>query len=101
MPRKRPEYRGDREHTAFLGKLRNYLPTVEDFEARIEDQLREKFEVTVFDYGMLMSSVKTLLGETQLEQVARTKVESIEDHLRKMAEIPSLVRTGPSCTNIT
>ena len=100
MPSKRPEYRGDREHTAFLGKVRDYLPTVGEFEARIEDQLREKFEVTVYDYGMLMSSVKTLLGETQVEHVVRTKVESIEEHLRKMAEIPSLVRTGPSCTNI-
>jgi arginine deiminase len=103
MPTKRPDYRADRDHLAFLTKLKDHLPSIEDFEQNIEKQLSTKFNITIFTEEYLDNIISSLLSSTSDKDsklLVRTRIESVEEHLLAFNSIPSLVKTGPSCTNI-
>ncbi len=46
MPKKRPEYRGDRSHLDFITKLSSHVSSVEAFEAAIRAELSRSFDIT-------------------------------------------------------
>jgi len=45
MPKKRPDYRKDRDHSSFLTKLGDYMGSVDEMEDRVRGALAESFEV--------------------------------------------------------
>jgi arginine deiminase len=103
MPTKRPDYRADRDHLAFLTKLKDHLPSIEDFEQNIENQLSTKFNISICTEKYLDNIISSLLSSTSEKDsklLVRTRIESVEEHLLAFNSIPSLVKTGPSCTNI-
>jgi hypothetical protein len=83
MPKKRPEYRADRDHDAFLTRLKSHLPSVDDFEARVVRQLTQKFDVVATPAAALPPILAALMEPHERDAVVRTKVESIEEYLRK------------------
>lgn len=100
MPRKQPEYRSNRDHTSFLTKLKEYVPSVESFEDGIENELHRSFETTSMSPVELEGLIAELQEKNDISSLCRTKVEPLEEVLRALNSIPSLVRTGPSCVNI-
>jgi hypothetical protein len=46
MPKKKPEYRSERDHSSFLTTLKPYLST-KDFEVLLEKRLGEDYNVTL------------------------------------------------------
>ena len=100
MPKKRPEYRVDRDHDQFLSRLKNHLPSFEFFEDQIVRQLETKFDVVVTSSAELATTITELATPDELDSLIRTKVESAKEHYEMSLIAPSLVKTGPSCTNI-
>jgi lipoate-protein ligase A len=45
MPKNRPEYRADREHSSFLTRIKYFLPSVNDLEERLQTSLRSNFDI--------------------------------------------------------
>jgi hypothetical protein len=100
MPKKRPAYRADRDHLSFLGKIKDYIPTVDEFELQLCQQLENKFDVKMHTPAELSRITQGLMQGVDVKDVIRTKLESVEEHILLNSQIPSLVRTGPSCTII-
>ena len=44
IPSKRPDYRGERSHEAFLTKLCNYLPSKKEFYNQVQNQFQHHFD---------------------------------------------------------
>ncbi len=63
MPKKRPDYRGDRSHTKFLDKICNHMKSPTDMEDRILAQLQLAFDV---------NEVSSEALEIKLNQIARS-----------------------------
>lgn len=100
MPKKRPEYRVDRDHDQFLSRLKNHLPSFNYFEERIVEQLETRFDVVTTSSAELARTLAELATHDELDELIRTKIESADEHFEMSMMAPSLVRTGPSCTNI-
>ena len=84
MPTKRPDYRADRLHHDFLTTLKDHLPSIDNFETRIEKQLGEKYDINVCDIEDIEEMVEELYetaSEKELKLLVRTKIESVEDNL--------------------
>ena len=79
MPKKRPEYRADRDHDAFLTRLKHHLPTVDDFEARVVQQLTHKFDVVATPAAALPATLAALAEPHEWDTLVRTKVETLEN----------------------
>jgi len=97
LPKKRPAYRGDRPHGDFVARVKEHVPSVEQLETRLIEQLRMHYDVVERSLEELQALTKCSLDERgeAIDLVSRTRfVELIVPD-----SIPSLVRTGPSCTN--
>jgi hypothetical protein len=84
MPKKRPEYRADRDHLEFLSSLKDHLPSIDDFEGKVERQLSEHYDVclrTEEDLREVVSSLHASTPENEMKLLVRTKLESVQDHL--------------------
>ncbi len=46
VPKKRPEYRGDRSHLDFITKLSSHVTSVQAFEDAIYDELSKAYDIT-------------------------------------------------------
>ena len=84
MPKKRPEYRADRVHSDFLTTLKDHLPSIEDFESKIEQQLHQNYDVNIideFDINSLVDELYSTASEKELKLLVRTRIESVDEHL--------------------
>jgi len=100
LPKKMPEYRDKRDHGAFLTTLKQHLPSVEAFETALCSQLASPsflYKVDVVGHADINREVKDLLDGAAIDTVARTKL--LEPALA-LETPPSLVKMGPSCTNL-
>lgn len=97
MPSKKPDYRGDRDHTAFLTKLKHYIDTQEDFYNKVISTLSESFVIDVVDPAALRPHVEQILNGRDIHTLSRSKLERIEEYLETASTTATLVHTGPSC----
>lgn len=84
MPKKRPEYRADRDHLEFLSSLKDHLPSIDDFEERVERQLSEHYDIcnrTEEDLAQVVSTLHASTPENEMKLLVRTKLVSVQDHL--------------------
>lgn len=84
MPAKRPDYRADRLHHDFLTTLKDHLPSIDDFEDRIEKQLSMNYDINVCDIEdveVLIEELYDATSEKDMKLLVRTKIESVEDHM--------------------
>lgn len=91
MPKKRPEYRADRDHLDFLSTLKDHLISIDDFEKKVEKQLSEKFDIcirTVEELEEIASSLRDSTPEREIKLLVRTKLVSVQDHLNSLKQIP-------------
>jgi len=106
IPSKKPEYRGERNHKDFLTTLKENLPSMNEFQNNIIEQLSTVYDVKLIDNNTIEKIVNDLKNESNnnIQSLIRTVNVDIENHIKKTEElkmiIPSLVKSGPSCTNI-
>lgn len=100
LPKKRPLYREDRPHASFLTRLSDHVKTVDQLEQALYTQLAASYDLEHVSLSRVNEEVVGLLGGLAADTVARTKIESLETFLGKLAEIPSLIKSGPSCVNL-
>ena len=84
MPKKRPEYRADRDHLDFLSSLKDHLPSIDDFEEKVKSQLSEHYDVcirSVEDLEQVVSTLHASTPEREMKLLVRTKMVSVQDHL--------------------
>lgn len=107
MPSKKPDYRGERNHKDFLTKLKdNNMPSINAFHDNIIEQLSTAYDVKQIDSNKIDKIVNDLKdsNSNHIQSLIRTVNVDIGDHIKKTNAakmlIPSLVKVGPSCTNI-
>lgn len=103
IPLKKPDYRGERNHKDFLTKLKDHMPSIDSFEKLVIDQLSLVYKVNYIDNSNIEYIVKDLQDSNNIDSLIRTTVIDIDEHISKkntISSIPSLVKVGPSCTNI-
>lgn len=94
MPKKRPDYRADRNHLDFLTSLKDHLPSIEDFEHRLVSQLHGNYDVsftTEEDVKKIVSDLFSTAEEKELKLLVRTRTESVEDHLASFVASKALI----------
>ena len=99
LPKKRPEYRRDRPHDSFLMPIRRHVASVAALEEALYTHLHEAFDVSTVSAEDIQSEVRGLMAGCSVETVARTRLESLQDHIDKEAAV-GLVKMGTSCTNL-
>lgn len=99
MPKKRPEYRQNREHSAFLTKLKDHF-TKEKFEELLLNQLTSQFEIDTMHIEDIIIIINDLLAGMDKIDVIRTKLENICDYVIEDPVTNSLIKRGPSCVNL-
>ena len=99
LPKKMPEYRHRRDHGAFLTTLKQHLSSIDDFETALCSHLASPsflYKVHIVGHADINREVQDLLNGAAIETVARTKL--LDPTLA--FETPTLVKLGPSCTNL-
>lgn len=94
MPKKRPDYRADRDHLDFLSTLKNHFPSIEDFEHRLVSQLHVNYDVSFTneeDVKKIVSDLFSTTEEKELKLLVRTRTESVEDHLAAFVASKALI----------
>lgn len=86
LPKRRPEYRQDRPHRSFLTSIRNHVSSVAALEAELYAHLGASFDVSTVELCVVQTEVEALLQGTSVEAVARTRRESLAEHLMEAAE---------------
>ena len=101
MPKKQPTYRSNREHSSFLTKMKQYVPSVDSFVKELESEMSKSYILESISQSDLLSTLNSIkLERRDLASLIRTKEESVQDCLQSPPTPPSLVRFGPSCVNI-
>ena len=77
MPKKRPAYRERRDHSEFLCKLNEYVPSKDVFLEELLVQLNTVFEVTEVSAADFQATVHESKGDEAITQVARTAFEQL------------------------
>lgn len=81
LPSKRPEYRGDRDHTDFLVKLKDVYPGLQpkDLFTALRNSTEEEFDVNVVTLKEVMSLVNDQFGSLQswFDTKSRTRIVEI------------------------
>ena len=79
IPKKRPEYRQDREHQDFLTTLNQRFASVQAFEDRLVQQLESAFDVTHLSPGEVFDMEASLrtTHAANIGKLIRTQVEEI------------------------
>lgn len=67
IPRKRPVYRGERGHTAFLTKMKEYIPDRGAFETGVSQSLRGHFDVDIIEFDDFIQHTNDVLRTCRLE----------------------------------
>ena len=103
MPSKKPSYRGERDHKSFLTTIKDIIPqfNLESFSSAIEQSLRIHMNLDVSNVSD--EELEELILDMNCQDnnfICRSNYESISDSLLELNKIPSLIRMGPSCTNI-
>ena len=99
MPKKRPEYRADRDHLDFLSPMKDYMTSIEDFESEVEKQLSRKFEITHWNESDLKGTTSSLFESTpqkDMKLLIRTKTESVDEHYLEYTTAKALAQTPPT-----
>lgn len=82
MPKRRPDYRGDRDHKEFLTTLKTYISSVNEFEQLILKQLIMEFDVEIVDVKDLISHINdNVLNGKVIESYSKSKYENIENYI--------------------
>ena len=78
MPAKRPDYRHDRGHSAFLDCLKNHFSSKQVFRDNLLNRLGECFDVEQYDEAEAMEMVDKLYSSSsETEDLLRTKMEIV------------------------
>lgn len=100
LPKKRPQYRGDRDHKEFLTKLNKYIGSIDIFYSQIITSLNSEYEVDVIHESHFYEIITKLLNNRKWdESTTRTMPEDISLYTSNTS-IESLVKQGPSCVNL-
>lgn len=104
LPKKRPEYRQNRDHNSFLTKLNYHCDDVLKFETHVLDQLSNQYQLVregEYDETARFSSESRLLGGSSRQSVVRTKVEDVKMIIKDSNDAikNSLLHRGSSCLN--
>ena len=100
LPKKRPQYRGDRNHNEFLTKLNKYIDDIDTFYTQIIVELNAEYEVDVINDSNFNHTIMKLLNNRKWdESTTRTMPEDINLYTSN-SKLESLVKQGPSCVNI-
>jgi hypothetical protein len=80
VPKKRPEYRGDRSHLDFITKLSSHILTVEDFEQAIRSELSKAYTITdeIRPFTGAYEKYRKELTDEQGDYVPRSIVQPLE-----------------------
>lgn len=80
MPSRRPNYRGERSHGSFLGKLKDYIISGDGLRNETLRQLSESYEVDQSEKSIeeIEQMVQAALNGKNFEEVVRTAYETIE-----------------------
>lgn len=101
IPRKQPEYRSNRDHTSFLTKMKDRIPSVDRFIQDLELEMSKVYALETIQPSELSATLESIKSQRKdLHTLIRTKIESIEEYLESLKTPPSLVRTGPSCVKL-
>lgn len=78
VPKKRPEYRGDRSHLDFITKLSSHVDSVDAFEAAIRAELARSYDITAEVRGPdAYAAYRRQLEAAQGNFEPRSKVEEL------------------------
>ena len=100
LPKKRPQYRGDRNHNDFLTKLNKFIDNIDTFHLQIVTALSDEYEVKTVDENDLNQIIRNILNNRKWdESTTRTMPEDINLYTVKN-KLESLVKQGPSCVNL-
>ena len=73
MPKKKPEYRNNRTHTAFLKSMSEIYTEMDDIERSIMQHLSSEFAVDHYDADDLGLETVRVLDNRDLNDLCRTK----------------------------
>ncbi len=83
MPKKRPVYRNDRDHSSFLSKLRDYDIQINKFHDQIFRRCEGLFDVREVDQEFLVNEQAVLLDKFKITEGSewsyRTNYESLDN----------------------
>ena len=100
LPKKRPQYRGDRNHNDFLTKLNKHIDNIDTFHLQIVTALSDEYEVKTVDENDLNQIIRNILNNRKWdESTTRTMPEDINLYT-VTNKLESLVKQGPSCVNL-
>ena len=78
MPKKRPEYRNNREHTSFLRRINELGIDIDDFCAKLKSQCAANFELSEITLNEISDQQQALLSQnTSSEWTYRTMYETV------------------------
>jgi hypothetical protein len=77
MPKKRPDYRKDREHTSFVAPLHQMFPSQNTLHDKFIDSLSKSFEIVHVHEVDFEKTIEDLCEEKELSELCRTKHEDI------------------------
>ena len=83
MPKKRPEYRRDRDHLDFLDRVNNHIESKVEFEKRILEASSQFYDIEEIDFEeteqMILQEIeRTKDNEKEMKMLVRTRVEPLE-----------------------
>ena len=73
MPKKIPDYRAERNHLDFLGKVSTYIGNVQEFYSSLRLSLNSRFEIVEYDVNALAEDVEKILRDKQ----SNNEIESV------------------------
>lgn len=100
IPKKKPDYRVNRDHSSFLTTLDAYIESKHELELFILESLQDKYVTERISLDELESLCKELIVDKPLSSLVRTQQESYCEALQLTTINESLVKQGPSCVNV-
>jgi len=82
LPKKRPEYRNSRTHDTFMSRLDSCIESVGAFESALRAQLSKSYQLEIVSREEVEEEVASLVDDSLIESIARTRLETLENHLR-------------------
>jgi hypothetical protein len=78
MPKKKPEYRNDRNHTEFLRPMSEIYSHMDEIESEIMKSLGNEFDIEHLDTVALGLETARLLDDRDISELCRTKHVPLE-----------------------
>ncbi|MDX8430827.1 MAG: lipoate--protein ligase family protein [Candidatus Algichlamydia australiensis] len=67
LPSRRPEYRANRDHKEFITKLKDYLPSQEEFFLKIKKELQRRYHITSLEPSKISLKEEYRVATTLLD----------------------------------